>query len=304
MKSRLILRIAISLALLLFIIYNTGVATISTQLAGIIIPLFLLCITVENIGVAISAKKWHLLLNAKGIKIGYTESLAYYYIGSFFNAMMPSSIGGDVVKSYKLGIKTDSVEAFSASIMDRITGLIAVVLIALGAVITSYTLVPRTALILALVLSTLFLFSLTLFLKTTIIERTITMIFSRWEHIHTFLNKVASSLKTYHDKKLIALTLLFSIIFHILLILNNYLLSLALGLDIDLYYFFIFIPIAEILVSLPISIQGFGVREGTYALLFPSAGVAKAASFSLGFLDQIVKVITSAIGGVVYVLKK
>jgi len=46
------------------------------------------------------------------------------------------------------------------------------------------------------------------------------------------------------------------------------------------------------------------VREGSYALLFSSIGAEYAAAFSLGFLDQIVKVITSVIGGVIYVIKK
>ena len=297
-------RVLISAGLLALLIYRTGIVAIGEILAGVILLLFLLAVIVENMGVALSAKKWQMLLESRGIQLSYRESLSYYYIGSFFNTMMPSSVGGDIIKSYKLGKKTDSVGAFSSSIMDRMTGLLAVVSIASVAVVISYGILPRAALLAAVAVISGFAGTVVILMKTSLVERFTTLVFSRWATIHAFLMKVISSVKGYRDKKLILAAMVISFLYHIMLILNNYLLSLALGMNIDIRYFFIFIPIAEILVSLPVSIQGFGVREGSYALLFSSIGAEYAAAFSLGFLDQIVKVITSMIGGVVYVIKK
>ena len=297
-------RVLISAGLLALLIYRTGIVVIGETLAGVILLLFLLAVIVENMGVALSAKKWQMFLESRGIQLSYRESLSYYYIGSFFNTMMPSSVGGDIIKSYKLGKKTDSVGAFSSSIMDRMTGLLAVVSIASVAVVISYGILPRAALLAAVAVISGFAGTVVILMKTSLVERFTTLVFSRWATIHAFLMKVISSVKGYRDKKLILTAMVISFLYHIMLILNNYLLSLALGMNIDIRYFFIFIPIAEILVSLPVSIQGFGVREGSYALLFSSIGAEYAAAFSLGFLDQIVKVITSMIGGVVYVIKK
>lgn len=297
-------RVLISAGLLALLIYRTGIVVIGEILAGVILLLFLLAVIVENMGVALSAKKWQMFLESRGIQLSYRESLSYYYIGSFFNTMMPSSVGGDIIKSYKLGKKTDSVGAFSSSIMDRMTGLLAVVSIASVAVVTSYGILPRAALLAAVAVISGFAGTVVILMKTSLVERFTTLVFSRWATIHAFLMKVISSVKGYRDKKLILAAMVISFLYHIMLILNNYLLSLALGMNIDIRYFFIFIPIAEILVSLPVSIQGFGVREGSYALLFSSIGAEYAAAFSLGFLDQIVKVIISMIGGVVYVIKK
>ena len=297
-------RVLISAGLLALLIYRTGIVVIGETLAGVILLLFLLAVIVENMGVALSAKKWQMFLESRGIQLSYRESLSYYYIGSFFNTMMPSSVGGDIIKSYKLGKKTDSVGAFSSSIMDRMTGLLAVVSIASVAVVISYGILPRAALLAAVAVISGFAGTVVILMKTSLVERFTTLLFSRWATIHAFLTKVISSVKGYRDKKLILAAMVISFLYHIMLILNNYLLSLALGMNIDIRYFFIFIPIAEILVSLPVSIQGFGVREGSYALLFSSIGAEYAAAFSLGFLDQIVKVITSMIGGVVYVIKK
>lgn len=304
MDKRVVARVCISAGLLALLIYRTGISTIGETLAGAVVVLFLIAVAVENMGVALSAKKWQMLLASSDIHLSYREALSYYYIGTFFNTMMPSSVGGDVIKSYKLGKKTDSVAAFSSSIMDRMTGLLAVVSIAAIAVVISRNILPRSALLAAAMVISGFLGAVVVLMKTSLAERLTTLLFSRWERIHAFLTRVISSVKGYRDSRIMLAAMILSFLYHIMLIVNNYVLSLSLGLDIDIRYFFIFIPIAEILVSLPISIQGFGVREGSYALLFSSIGVEYAAAFSLGFLDQVVKVITSIFGGVVYVIKK
>jgi uncharacterized membrane protein YbhN (UPF0104 family) len=84
------------------------------------------------------------------------------------------------------------------------------------------------------------------------------------------------------------------------LILINYILALSLGLKISVIYFFIFVPVTEILILLPVTIQGFGVRSGSYVTLFSQVGIASASAFALGFSMQIVKVIGNIIGGFVY----
>jgi len=303
-ENKVAIRIAISAILLSFIIYTIGVEKIKEEISHTLLWLFLITILIENVGVIISAKKWQILLKSKGIKINYHDAISYYYIGSFFNTMMPSSIGGDVIKAYKLGKKTDSIEAFSSVVMDRITGLIAVVLIALIAMATSYKILPQVATIFAIILIIFFLLFLAMLFKTNLFERIVSLLFFKWNRLQNFFYGVISSIKSYRNRKVLYAAMLISFIFHILLILNNYILSLALHQKMNIIFFFIFIPIAEILVAMPISIQGFGVRESSYALLFSSIGISYASAFSLGFLNQIVKVITSMIGGIVYVIKK
>jgi len=303
-RRGILLRITISITLLFIIIYTIGFERIKQQLSHTIFWLFLLALIVENFGVMISAKKWQMLLHDKKIEISYMDSLSYYYIGSFFNTMMPSSVGGDVIKAYMLGKKVDKIKVFSSVIMDRLTGLIAVIFIAVLAIASFYPLLPRHVIPLILLIVIFFFLSLLLLIKTSFFEQLLDIIFQRWKRPRNFFHGIIMSLKTYKDKKLLLSALLISFLFHLLMILNNYVLSISIGMDIPLIYFFIFVPIAELLVALPISIQGFGVREGSYAILFSSVGTSYAAAFSIGFLDQIVKVVVSIIGGIIYVFKK
>ncbi|OYT62786.1 hypothetical protein B6U81_00045 [Thermoplasmatales archaeon ex4484_30] len=302
-KVRSLINISISILLICFIIHMIGIEKIKEQFSHMIFFLFLLALVIENLGVAISAKKWQILFKMKE-DISFLATWKYYYIGSFFNAFLPTSIGGDAIKAYSISKEIKKKEdAFSSVIMDRITGLIAILCIGSFALILGWEKIPEIALLLSLPVLFLPIAIIIIIFKTDFIGNIISKpFFSRFGKLQNFVKKIYVSLKGYASlQKEILIVLLISFLYHFLLIMNNYVLSLSLGLKIPLPYFFIFIPVAEILVFLPITIQGFGVREGSYVILFSSLAT-KAQSFALGFSDQIVKVMVSIIGGIIYML--
>jgi hypothetical protein len=83
----------------------------------------------------------------------------------------------------------------------------------------------------------------------------------------------------------------------------NYLVALALGIRISLFYFLVFIPIISFLLALPISFSGLGVREGGYVLLFGQAGVPPSLAFAMSLCVYAIAVATGLIGGVLYMLE-
>ena len=304
MKKEFIIRAGISISLLSIFLYFIGINKVIEEISKTSIPFFMLALAIENAGVFLSAKRWQILLSHAGVELKYMDALSFYYMGSFFNVMMPSSFGGDVIKAYKLGKKTKNVESFSSVIMDRIAGLIAVMMIAMISILFFYSLLPYQSVIISLLIIFSFIALISLMLATTTFEKITMILFARWERIQHFLMEVIDSVKNYKGKKLWVCVISLSLLYHLMLVLNNYILALSIGIETRFIYFLIFIPVSQILVSLPVSIQGFGVREGSYAMLFSSVGMEFSAAFSLGFLNQMVKVITSMIGGVVYVVKK
>ena len=168
--------------------------------------------------------------------------------------------------------------------------------------VAGWKIIPGAALMLCLPIFILPVILLLLTFKTDIFGRMIKWrIFYRFGKFRDFVEKTYVSVREYKNMKGELLpVMLISLFYHFLLVMNNYVLSIALGLDIPIHYFFVFIPVAEILVFLPVTLQGFGVREGTYVALFSSVNLESAKSFALGFSDQIVKLIGNAIGGFVY----
>ena len=300
---RYLLNVTVSVALIAFIIYLTGVDRIAEQLAGLALPVFLLALGLENLGVALSAKKWQLLLRAKHEQVSFLQAWKYYYIGTFFNAFLPTSVGGDVVKAHVFSKQLQRrEESYASVVMDRLTGLIAVAAIGSLSLVIGWPLIDQTARLLALPILGLPLVVLVVLFFTDWIDRLLRLSFlQRFTRARRFIQDVYRALRAYRMHRRAMLPVMaISLSYHLLLVLVNITLAWALGLTIAVSYFFIFIPVAEILVFLPVTMQGFGVREGTYVTLFSSVGVNSAAAFSLGFSDQLVKLAGNVIGGLVY----
>jgi len=64
----------------------------------------------------------------------------------------------------------------------------------------------------------------------------------------------------------------------------QYLLARGLGLNVPLAAFMLCVPIANVFASLPITLNGLGVRETAYLVLFSLAGIAKADAIALSLL--------------------
>ncbi|MFO8133310.1 MAG: lysylphosphatidylglycerol synthase transmembrane domain-containing protein [Thermoplasmatota archaeon] len=300
---RYLFNAAVSIVLIALVVYLTGVDRITGQLAGMALPVFALAVALEQLGVALSAKKWQLLLKAKQEQVSFLRAWKYYYIGAFFNAFLPTSVGGDVVKAHVFSKQLRRrEEAYASVVMDRLTGLVAIVAIGSLALLVGWPLVDSTARLLALPILVLPLALLVVLFSTDWIDRLLHLSFlQRFERVQCFVSDVYRAIRAYRLRRYLLLPVMaLSVCYHLLLILVNVTLAWALGLDIALSYFFVFIPVAEILVFLPVTVQGFGVREGTYVTLFSSAGVGSAAAFSLGFSDQLVKLAGNVVGGLVY----
>ena len=91
------------------------------------------------LNVTVSALKWKILLNFHGIKYKLFLLFRYYLIGSFFNNFLPSTIGGDGYRLYKtLSNPVSKAGAVAALVVERLTGLLALIFIAYLCAIVSY----------------------------------------------------------------------------------------------------------------------------------------------------------------------
>jgi len=311
-RLKTLLKIIVSLSLILYIIYTFGPYNIIYQIQEVNLFYFFIVILITVFNVMISARKWQLLLKAKDEIQSFFHIWKLYYIGTFFNMFLPTNVGGDVVKAHKLSrVSKKSVEAYSSVFMERFTGLIAVIVLA--TISTTFYLeeIPRNitymiyGVFLPAILVAFFLISSKRFI--VVLQIFLKKIFNSFNpfSLKEKSIKILKSVNHYtKKKKSIVYAIFLSLIFHTLLIMSNYILGLSLGLDISLYYFFIFIPISHILLFLPVSIRGLGVREVIYVYFFTQVGATGAQAVSLSLLVQLIGVISSLIGGLVYLSSK
>jgi uncharacterized membrane protein YbhN (UPF0104 family) len=118
------------------------------------------------------------------------------------------------------------------------------------------------------------------------------------------LDRLSGSLVEFRSRKRLLLELLcVAIVVQVMRIGVHILFAHALGLHVDAAYFFLFVPLLAVIVSLPISLNGIGVREGAGILLFGMVGLDRASAFALQFGTYLVAVGVSLIGGLVFLVR-
>ena len=65
-----------------------------------------------------------------------------------------------------------------------------------------------------------------------------------------------------------------------------------------------FIPINLILIRLPISLDGFGINEGTYVYFLSAIGISEALGFSLGLINHFITILAIIPGGIFWAIFK
>ncbi len=256
----------------------------------------------------VRAVRWRILLGAQGISAS-TRRLAYlYFVGSFFNMVLPSGVGGDVVKVYELsrsGAGTlPHVEArvTSSVIADRASGL--VVLFIMGVAVMPWAsdrLSPAVIWGLAL-LTAGSLAGLAVLLnrrwRVWVEERVPGL---SWLVRRRGLRALYASLDAY-SRPVLGRAALASLVFNGLIILVNVALGLAFRLEVPLRYYVVFVPIISFLLVLPVSINGLGVREGGYVALFGQVGVPRESALAMSLAFYAITLLAGLIGGLLYTM--
>jgi uncharacterized protein (TIRG00374 family) len=88
----------------------------------------------------VSSLRWKLLSQPMGFQGSFGRFFALYFIGMFFNLVLPTSVGGDVVRAWYLAKTPGATEAgrgvaaFSSVLLDRLSGLTVLLCLACFAV--------------------------------------------------------------------------------------------------------------------------------------------------------------------------
>jgi uncharacterized protein (TIRG00374 family) len=248
---------------------------------------------------------WARLLRAQGVPIPYRKAASYYFVGLFFNNFFPSNIGGDIARISDASKHADHVsKVFSATLMDRLTGVLGMALVA---VIASMAAINRFHLY-AIYTAILITFFVALGLFLSIFNRTVLKAFE-WpfrvigaRSIERGIMRLMDDLHGYRSQKRVLVAVFFASLFvQISRILVHYLVGLAVGVKVAVGYYFLFVPTLAALVSLPISLNGLGIREGAGVVLFQIAGLTREQAFTVPFLTYLVSVVISLLGGLIFI---
>jgi uncharacterized protein (TIRG00374 family) len=308
MKKRKILffllKTAVSISLLLFIILNINWSEVAANLKTA--NYFFLSITVLLFFIERSeiTYKWHLLIRVRGIMISFARLFVINLIGSFWGLFIPSSLGTDVARGYYL-VKDSAEKSVSVSsvFVDRILGIFSIFLLALisvtfaGDLLSKYNIKFYVYLFSAVLLIVFYLFQkeeTANFLGKILIK----IKYKKFGDMFIKLHKSILEYKKY--PRTLLLSFLLTVMAHASRVIIFYFIALSFNISVPLVYFFLFVPILTLVLMVPISIGGLGVGEGAFVAFFSLAGVSLSNCVTIAFTNSILNTLFTLSGGVLY----
>ena len=305
----LILRIAISASLIVYLV-STKIESFSDIIEILKSSnkfLLLLSLSTHALGTYITAARWKTLLNTQGVKLSNMTLSSTVLIGSFFNNFLPTSIGGDVFRAYDASKKGNMSLGSSASVIlvERFSGVVSAATYAIIALFLGFTAIGHQSVIVPIII----FFVVSLILGFLIINPSLFRLSKTSKF--KFVRKIADKLSNFYNtlisfkKYKVALVevLAFSFLLQFSVILNYWLASIALGIDLNLTAFIFIVPVVAVIAMLPISIGGIGLRENSLVIIMVAMGAnnEKAALCSLLILFMLI--IMGVIGGIIYIIR-
>lgn len=304
-------KIILSLGLFGYLVYRADPEKILQVMARVSeangLSYFVLAILFQLLAVALMSLRWQQLMAGYGYQVGFRKLTGFYLIGLFFNNFLPTSIGGDVMRIYKVVDETgDRTSGFASVIIERILGIAATLSLAIFALffISQQVHSPRLV-----ALSLLLLIAIVLFFVFIIQKRPYRFLLRMFDKLTFFnigekINKLFEAIHFFSAKRRVLLfVFLFSVASQVAIILMNYFLALAFQIQVSLLYLFMVVTVTFVLTILP-SINGVGIRDLGYVSLLSRVGVSTAAALSLSFMNLLVPMLVSVSGAVLFMVQR
>lgn len=307
----------ISSIFLLYYVFSAKVPfyEVWEKLKEVSVPLIILAFSFHIIGFWLSAVRWKHLLGIQGICSRVTELMEYYIVSAFFNVLIPGRYGGDLSRIYDTSRSSKELEkSVAVVIIERGTGLL--ILLLFGIFSTLYKIlfyhgdIDRNKLIalfllfLGFALGILFMFML-LHPKTAKYFKWIFNIRIIAKLSQERIRKFAQALSIYwkSPRKLASIFIL-SLLLQLNVIIHYYFISLSFKIyDISFLDHFIFIPLLLLILIIPISFAGLGLRDLSVIESFRVLGANAQSGGAFAIADFLMQIVQGLIGGILFSLR-
>lgn len=298
-------------------------ALISVTLIGVIVYLFrdrlgdvallirdahkgiLLCVAVAGVGNCLFfALRLKTLLSVHKIYLNVYQSFVVVMLGFFCNNLVPSVVGSDIVKGVYVSKVTGKIkESASAILVDRLIGFVTLIITVVVALCVQSEMLQNKTIVYTVLTLIVICGVATFFFMNKSIAGAIKPLIALlpFKKFHGKIHDAYHAVHEYtnHPVKL-GVAMIFSFMLQIVAYVLIYLCAYAMGLDIPMLMFFVFLPIISI-ASLAPSVNGLGVREAMFVYLFSRYCGAEGA-LAISVMMALLYVFLGVVGGLVFAI--
>jgi uncharacterized membrane protein YbhN (UPF0104 family) len=306
-----LLRLVLSVGMVWFLVRKIAGAAFTDVLPPwerISVPFLGLALFLTATSVVLAAARWQQVLVAMDSPApSFGRLVSHYFAGQFVSNVLPTTIGGDVLRAARLGADTgDRAGSFASLIIERLTGWLVLPLLTLGGLALSPEVrgSGHPAVVALLVaLGTLTGLFVILFaadhprIGGRFAEPARAAGSGRFSGLSRFLGAVHLGVgRVRRHPPAAAGVVGAGVVYQLVLVGAAMAAARALDLDVPPLAMVAIFPVVFMAQVLPIGISGVGVREWALVLLLSPLGVPHERAIGLGILVFVLNLLVSALG--------
>jgi uncharacterized membrane protein YbhN (UPF0104 family) len=293
------LKATISAALIGWLLHRTDIAPVAARFGRTDIILVVAAIAVMMGQLLATAWRWQLIGRTMGMPLGGDETVRLTLIGQFFSQTLPSAIGGDAVRAWALarrGVPTG--KAAGSVLADRgiallvLVGLVGATWPLLHARVSDPALRGAVAMLVTGTGCGLALF--------LVFQARLSAVLGHVHALHPLASIAQDIARILTQVRAIVPIVTVSVVVHLGVIASAWLLARALTIEVSFLDCLVLIPPIVLVTTLPISIGGWGVREGAAVLAFGYVGVPAADALALSVAFGLTQIAVGLPGGALW----
>lgn len=304
-----LIKVLVSIGLLVVLAMRVDWPQIVHEVRKLSWWVFVAAIVLQVLSFTLANVRWWVILRTDRLGYRFIDLLPQYYIGSFFNNLLPTSTGGDLFRMYYIYKRGHGAAlAVSPVIVERVIGL--VILVGMAVVALPFLRAdPEIA------------HGLKVSFTTAFVAMVVGLVLLRWQRtywpIHNFFERwsemrivkallnIAEAVHLYLQRTALVMVLaVMTVLLQFLEIILFYILGHGLGSDMPFTAFIVMVPVVFVVAALPITVGGLGVREIAVVALFTAAGMSEPHAATTALLFIPVLLIASLPGLIAFMLNK
>ncbi|HVT27114.1 MAG TPA: lysylphosphatidylglycerol synthase transmembrane domain-containing protein [Lacipirellulaceae bacterium] len=250
-----------------------------------------------------SVVRWEILVRAAGFRRPRRHLVAAYFEGMFVNVCLPTTLGGDLLKVFRIGGAQQKRLASSTVAADRTCGLAALLtLLVVGLLLKmgGIGVVAAPLLILGVVIASL---TASWALRSGVIslgpmsgERKGRL----WQPLKPVLRFLPMGIRQLAIETSWARVMIWAFVVQTLNVTAVAAVAGSIGLDVSPIEILVATTTVSLAAALPISIAGIGVREASLPLMLAADGVPRASGIALGMAWSGIVLAIGLLGGPIH----
>lgn len=307
----LFFKLAVSLGLLAVLFARTDLGSLWLSVKTASLPWIVVALGLYMVQMLVATWRWWLLLKVQTVPVPGRRLLGSYLVAAFFNNFLPSNIGGDVIRIRDTSKPARS-KTLAATVVltDRYIGLLGLVLVAAtGATLAAgagggavpvlpswlwagfllATLVPAPAVVAPAGVSRAL--------------QPLTVFHPEW--VGGQISKLTEILGRFRERPAALLqTFLGAVVVQGMLVVFYAAVARSLNIPISMANLAVIVPISFVVQMVPVSVNGFGVREAAFSFYFTRIGLPIHSAMALSLGATAVVMFFSLSGAVIYVARR